>query len=34
MVKAAKTIRRHWQGILSWACQRISIGILDGFNSI
>ena len=34
MVKAAKTIRRHWQGVLSWASQRISNGILEGFNSI
>jgi transposase len=34
MVKAAKTIRRHWQGVLSWASQRIRYGILEGFNSI
>ena len=34
MVKAAKTIKRHWDGILNWATQKISNGILEGYNSI
>lgn len=34
MFKAARTIRKHWQGILNWAYQQISNGILEGFNSI
>jgi transposase len=34
MVKAAKTIKRHWHGILSWATQKISNGILERYNSI
>lgn len=34
MVKAAKTIKRHWDGIISWANRNISNGILEGFNSI
>ena len=34
MVKAAKTIKNHWDGILNWAYQKISNGILEGFNSL
>ena len=34
MVKAAKTIKRHWDGIVNWATQKISNGILEGYNSI
>ncbi len=34
MVKAAKTIKRQWDGILNWATQKISNGILEGYNSI
>jgi transposase len=34
MVKAAKTIKRHWDGIISWANKNISNGPLEGFNSI
>jgi transposase len=33
MVKAAKTIKRHWDGILNWVNQKISNGILEGYNS-
>lgn len=33
MIKAAKTIKKHWQGILHWACQQISNGLLEGFLS-
>lgn len=34
MVKAARTIKKHWQGVLNWAYQQISNGILEGFNSL
>ena len=34
IVKAARTIKRHWQGIVNWAGSRINNGILEGFNSI
>jgi transposase len=30
MVKAAKTIKRYWDGILNWATKKISNGILEG----
>ena len=33
MVKAARTVRRHWQGIINWARKNISNGIIEGFNS-
>ncbi len=32
--QAAYTIRRHWDGILSWFESRINNGILEGLNSI
>ena len=32
--QAAYTIRRHWEGIISWVIYKISNGILEGFNSI
>jgi transposase len=34
IVEAAKTIKRHWQGIINWASSRINNGILEGFNSV
>jgi transposase len=34
MVKAAKTMKRRWDSILNWATQKISNGILEGYNSI
>jgi transposase len=34
IIEAAKTIKRHWQGIINWAHYQISNGILEGFNSI
>ena len=34
MIKAAKTINRHKEGIFTWAKSKISNGILEGFNSI
>lgn len=34
IVSVAKTIKRHWTGIVNWAENRITNGILEGFNSI
>jgi transposase len=34
MVKVAKTIKKHWEGILSWKNSQINNGILEGLNSV
>ena len=34
IIKAAKTINRHKEGVINWASSKISNGILEGFNSI
>lgn len=34
MIKAAKTIKRHWHGILAWMQSKINNGILEGLNSV
>ena len=34
IVKVAKTIKKHWEGILSWKKSQINNGILEGLNSI
>ncbi len=34
MKKVAKTIKRHWDGILQWKESQINNGILEGLNSI
>lgn len=34
MIKAAKTIKKHWDGILRWKESQINNGILEGLNSI
>lgn len=34
MVKVAKTIKRHWEGIISWKKSQINNGILEGLNSV
>lgn len=34
MVEAAKTIKRHWDGILSWFDSKINNGLLEGINSL
>lgn len=34
IIAAAKTIKKHWTGIISWAEKRVSNGILEGFNSV
>jgi len=34
MKKAAKTIKAHWDGVLSWKRSQINNGILEGLNSV
>ena len=34
IIKAAKTIKNHWDGILNWKKSQINNGILEGLNSI
>lgn len=34
MVEAARTIKRHWSGVLRWYDSRINNGILEGLNSL
>jgi transposase len=34
MIAAAKTIKRHWNGVLRWFTSRITNGILEGINSL
>jgi transposase len=34
MIAAARTIKRHWDGILRWHDTHIANGILEGINSL
>jgi transposase len=34
IIKAAETIKKHWEGIINWLDSHISTGILEGFNSL
>jgi transposase len=34
MIEAARTIKRHWQGVLRWFTSQINNGILEGINSL
>jgi len=34
MIEAARTIKRHWHGILRWHDTRIANGVLEGINSL
>lgn len=34
MIKAAKTIKEHWQGVLRWFTSRITNGVLEATNSL
>jgi transposase len=34
MIEAARTVKRHWDGVLQWFDSRISNGILEGLNSL
>ena len=34
VIQAAKTIKRHWEGVLNWFDSRATTGLLEGFNSL
>jgi transposase len=34
MIEAARTVRRHWHGILRWFDSRIANGLIEGINSL
>jgi transposase len=34
IIKVAKTIKNHWDGIISWKKSQINNGILEGLNSV
>jgi transposase len=34
MVKAAKTIKGHWEGVLNWFDSHLTTGLLEGINSL
>jgi transposase len=34
MIKAAKTVKRHWDGVVRWYESKINNGILEGLNSV
>jgi len=34
IINVAKTIKKHWNGIVNWAKKNINNGILEGFNSL
>jgi len=34
VIEAAKTIKRHWEGVLNWFAGRLTTGLLEGINSL
>jgi transposase len=34
VIEAARTIKRHWEGVLNWFDSRLTTGLLEGFNSL
>ena len=34
LIKAAKTVKRYWDGIVKWYESKINNGILEGLNSV
>jgi transposase len=34
MIKVAKTIKEHWDGIIAWKKSQINNGVLEGLNSV
>ncbi len=34
IIKVAKTIKKHWDGILRWFNSRLTNGLLEGTNSL
>jgi len=34
VIQAAKAIKRHWEGVLNWLGSRLTLGFLEGINSL
>jgi len=34
IIRAANTIKRRWEGVFNWFDSMITIGLLEGFNSL
>jgi transposase len=34
MIKAAQTIKAHWDGVLNWFESHLTTGLLEGINSL
>ena len=34
VIEAARTIKRHWEGVLNWFAGRLNTGLLEGINSL
>ena len=34
MIEAARTVKRHWDGILRWFDSTIANGLIEGVNSL
>ena len=34
MIEAARTVKRHWDGILRWFDSKIANGLIEGINSL
>jgi transposase len=34
MIEAARTIKRHWDGVLRWFDSKIANGLIEGINSL
>ena len=34
IIQAAKTIKRHWEGVINWFDSLVTIGLLEGYNSL
>lgn len=34
MIAVARTVKRHWDGILHWFDSRIANGLIEGINSL
>jgi transposase len=34
MIKAAKTIKAHWYGLLNWFDSRLTTGFIEGMNGL
>ena len=34
IIKVAKTIKKHWDGVIQWKKSQVNNGILEGLNSV